>query len=199
MRVDLDTGATFRLRADDVAALDLHPGAEVDEALLRAVRERSLHLAASEAAWRLLAVRPRSERELRERLLRRGLSDPAVSAVIGELRARGLVDDRRFADAWVRDRLALRPAGRLRLRYELTTRGVGRDVVEAVLAQALPAGDELTLARQVASARLRRYRGLPAEVASRRLAGVLLRRGFAPSVVARVLRDLFGRSLEQPS
>ncbi|MDQ7819564.1 MAG: regulatory protein RecX [Armatimonadota bacterium] len=196
MRVDLDTGATFRLRADDVAALDLHPGVEIDDALLRAVRERSLHLAASEAARRLLAVRPRSERELRERLLRRGLPDPTVSAVIGELRARGLVDDRRFADAWVRDRLALRPSGRVRLRYELATRGVARDVVEAVLAQALPAGDELTLARHVASARLRRYRGLPAEVASRRLAGVLLRRGFATSIVARVLRDLFGRALE---
>ncbi len=195
-RVDLDTGASFRLRPDDVVALGLRPGAEVDEAVLQAVQERSARLEAAEAAGRLLAARPRSEKELLDRLRRRGLPDSAIAAAVEDLRARGLVDDRRFADSWVRDRMALRPSGRRRLRYELTSRGVDREVVEAALAAALPAGEELALARAVAAGRLRRYRNLPADVAARRLAGVLLRRGFAAGVVARVLQDLFGRPAE---
>jgi regulatory protein len=190
--VSLDTGASFRLRPDDVAALGLSPGAEVDAAVLQAVQERSLRLAAGEAARRLLSVRPRSEKELRDRLRRRGIPEPVVAAVIADLRAQGWVDDRRFADAWVRDRIALRPSGRLRLRHELTRRGVSREVVEATLADALPPSEELALAREVASARAGRYRDLPAPTAARRLAGVLLRRGFAAPVVARVLQDLFG-------
>lgn len=196
--MDLDTGVSFRLRPDDVAALGLDVGAEVDEALLQALQERSLRLEAAEAARRLLAARPRSEEELRRRLLRRGLPHSAVAAVLADLRAGGLVDDRRFADSWIRDRIALRPSGRLRLRHELASRGVAREIVEAALAAALPAGEELALARAVAVARVRRYRNLPAAVAARRLAGVLLRRGFGASVVARVVQDLFGQSLQSP-
>lgn len=46
---------------------------------------------------RLLKLRPRSERELGERLGRKGFPPAVVNAVLKELREKGLVDDARFA------------------------------------------------------------------------------------------------------
>ncbi len=191
-RVVLDTGGTFRLRPEDVNALGLATGADIDETALAQVRARGERALAEETVYRLLAIRPRSRRELADRLRRRGLPAEVVAAVITDLEHAGLVDDHRFADAWVRSRTALQPSGRVRLRYELARKGVAREVIDRTLRERLSEQDEDALAQDVARSRLRRYRGLSREVAARRLAGLLERRGFSTSVIARVLRDTVG-------
>jgi len=191
-RVVLDSGGTFRLRPVDISALGLDPGVEIDETALAQVRVRAERALADETVYRLLAIRPRSGRELTDRLRRRGIAPDVVTATMADLERSGLVDDRRFADAWVRSRLALQPSGRVRLRYELTRKGVAREVIDRTLRETLSEYDEGTLAREIARARLRRYRGLSHEVVARRLAGVLQRRGFSTPVIARVLRDMLG-------
>lgn len=191
-RVVLDTGGTFRLRPDDISALGLQAGVDIDEAALTQVRARAERALADETVYRLLAIRPRSRRELADRLRQRGVPADVVAATIADLERGGLVDDHRFADAWVRSRTALQPSGRARLRYELARKGVAREVIDRTLRETLSEQDEDALARDVARSRLRRYRGLSREVAARRLAGILERRGFSTPVIARVLRDTLG-------
>jgi regulatory protein len=113
-----------------------------------------------------------------------------VQAVLGELEAKGLVDDARYAAFFVQARLAHRPTGAARLRRELQARGVPRELAEEA---AGPAGGgnqrELALAaarpRMAAAERLGRERGM------RRLAAFLARRGFSAAVVREVCFSLF--------
>jgi SOS response regulatory protein OraA/RecX len=90
--------------------------------------------------------------------------------------------------------VALRPSGAARLRSELRQKGVAADVIERVLHTAVPLGAERAQAVALAQARATRYRGLPREVAMRRVAGVLQRRGFSSGPIADALRIVFGRS-----
>ncbi len=191
-RVVLESGAAFRLSPTDISALGLEAGADIDAAVLQQVRARAERALAVEIAHRLLAVRLRSRHELTARLRRRGISADVLAAVIADLERHGLVDDRRFADAWVRTRVALQPSGRMRLRYELAHKGVAREVIDRTLGETLSEQDEGALAHDVARARLRRYRGLPPDIIYRRLAGVLQRRGFSTGVIARTLREVLG-------
>ena len=153
------------------------------------MRRRAERALAVEIANRLLAVRLRSRRELEDRLHRRGISADILASVIADLERHGFIDDRRFAEAWVRTRRALLPSGRIRLQYELARKGVARDAVTQVLGGG---GDEAELALAVAQGRMRRYRGLQPEVVYRRLGGLLQRRGFSSGVVSRVLRQVLG-------
>lgn len=189
--VTLEGGTTLRLPADDLAALGLEPGADLDPDRLAALRHRAERARALESAVRLLAVRPRSRAELAERLRRRGVSAAVTDEVMACLRAEGLLDDVRFARLWIQDRLTLRPSGALRLRSELLRKGVAPEVVEQALREALPETDERRLAVEVARARFHRYRSQPAEVALRRLAGVLQRRGFRTAIVTAALNEVF--------
>ena len=143
-----------------------------------------------EIAYRLLAVRMRSRRELAERLQRRGIPDGIVNDLLAQLSQRGLIDDTKFAQAWVRGRQAPRPSGAVRLRYELTRKGVSREIIDRAIAAVMEEqGDsEFEVARAVARDRGDRYRGLPRQVADRRLSAYLQRRGFSADVIARVLR-----------
>lgn len=194
-RVVLDGGPTLRLRPEDVEALGLEAGADLSEDTLRQLRSRAEAALATEMALRLLAVRLRSRRELEERLRRRRIAPEVVGGVIDRLTSEGLIDDARFARAWINSRLALRPSGGLRLRGELLRKGVAPEVIEQALREAFSETDEHQLALHVARSRARRYRAQPAEVAYRRLAGVLHRRGFSPGAIAAALRAVLGRAV----
>jgi regulatory protein len=139
-------------------------------------------------ALRLLEKRLRSRAELETALRRRGVPAEDVIAVLGGLRRIGWIDDARFARAWIRDRLALRPSGHRRLRAELLARGVSSENAEDALAALLPGDKEQSLALEEARGRLRRLVALPPVVARRRLVAWLRRRGFELSTIARILR-----------
>lgn len=194
-RVVFDRGGAIRLPPDDITALGLQPGVVLDDATGRELRRRAERALAVEIANRLLAVRLRSRRELEDRLHHRGISADILASVIADLERHGFIDDRRFAEAWVRTRRALLPSGRVRLQYELTRKGVARDAITQVLGGGA-GGDEEELALAVARGRMRRYRGLQPEVIYRRLGGILQRRGFSRGVVTRVLHQVLGANAE---
>ncbi len=184
VRVRLDDGRTLAVPEDAWRQLNLPaPGPVGPEALRTLERATELHRLRRRALV-LLAVRPRSARELLQRLARLGDAGLA-SQVVSELERRGLVDDRRFALEWVRSRQASRGLGAARLRYELRRKGVARELAEEALREA--GAEEEALAVEVARRRLARYARQPSEVAERRLAGYLARRGFGPAAVSRAL------------
>lgn len=192
-RVVLDSGTAFRVRSEDIAALGLEAEAAIDEITLARLRSRAEVAQAAAIAYRLLSIRLRSRKELIDRLRRSRIAPEAIQAVVGELEQAGLVDDQRFAEAWVRGRLALRPSGQIRLRRELVQKGIARELIDRTLGETLGEHEEGALALEVARTRLPRYRGVSRDVAYRRMAGVLQRRGFSAEIVMHVLREILGR------
>jgi len=123
--------------------------------------------------------------------VRRGAPREVAVDVVADLAGRGYVDDAAFARHWVETRAA-RGVGPARLRAELRARGVGPALVDAALA-ALAPDEALERARAAARRRLPALRrGRPERVAAR-LCDHLRRRGYAASVVVRVVRELLGR------
>ncbi|MDP9342954.1 MAG: RecX family transcriptional regulator [Actinomycetota bacterium] len=137
---------------------------------------------ARDGALRLLTFRARSRRELRDRLLRAGFDAAEVDDALDGLEAVGLIDDRRLAEAVVEHAVTVRMAGRRSVVGALRARRIDSDVAEDVLGGADPAGDEHQRAHDLAARRAARLRGLEPEVAFRRLASFLARRGYSPGL-----------------
>jgi regulatory protein len=195
-RVTLEGGATLRVRAAEVASLGLAAGMEIGDDTCAQLRVSAQASGALASALRLLAVRLRSHSEIEGRLSRRGYPPQVVATVVAQLDREGFLDDTRFSKAWVSGRQALRPSGAARLRSELRQKGVAADVIEGVLREAVPEGAERAQAAALARARVARYRGESREVAMRRVAGVLQRRGFSSGAIAAALREVFGRAAQ---
>jgi regulatory protein len=188
----LDDGRRIRVDAEQMARYGLAPGEAITDDLLARLEARDLYLRAREMAVRLLAVRARTIAEIRSRLRRKGVAGDQVRLVIADLTAAGYLDDLAFARAWVTGRMASRLFGLSRLRWELREKGLPPSVIEQAIREALgeesPLAAEERCARAVVARRHSPYRRLPPEVRTRRLAGLLARRGFAASTIARVLR-----------
>ena len=140
-------------------------------------------------ALRLLEAQPRTEAQLREALLKRGLPEDVVEGLIARYVEVGLLDDRAFARMWVESRMRTRGLGRTALRHELHRRGVPDDVVAEALADIDP---EEALDAAVLQVRPRVVRcGVPLSAADeRRLLAFLARRGHSPEAARRAVRTV---------
>lgn len=150
---------------------------------------------ATRAALSLLAARSRSRSELVDRLRRKRFGAVAVDHVVAGLERQGLLDDAAFADAWVRDRLRLRPRGARALAAELARKGVAADVAARAIARVMAEEGTRDDALCMAAARrwLQSRGGLSGDRderrrQQRRLAAFLGRRGYAPADIQAALR-----------
>jgi regulatory protein len=191
----LDERFAFGLGAEQALAEGLRIGDELSEVRVAALRALDEGGRATTAALRLLALRPRSIREVSDRLRQRGYSQQAIEAAVAKLEGWRYVDDADFARFWVENREQHKPRGRRLLEQELRRKGVDRETVrDAIDAAEL---DELGSAMEQGRAKLRTYSGLEPRVVRRRLGGYLARRGYDVETVRRVLARLMDEDVEQ--
>jgi regulatory protein len=142
-------------------------------------------------AAKLLAAKPRSVSELRERLLEgRYGSKSVVDEVIARLSEYGYLDDQQFAVSFASHKVKQKPTGRRRLERDLMMKKVDRAVAEDALDKVFAETPEDELIDLAIEKRIR-LRGRPQNRdEAKSLFDHLLRRGFAFDLVSDRVRAI---------
>ncbi len=152
------------LRAPSALFLErrLHTGQQIDPDAYRLyLRERG-YPHALEAAMKFLALRERSEQEVRVRLRRSCYDEQTIRRVLDTLGLHDLVSDSRFAEAWVHARS--RKYGKNRIAQELRIKGIDRQEAENAL-DSLSEEDEYRRAMEQAKKMCRKFQNDPKKIA----------------------------------
>jgi len=139
--------------------------------------------------YRLLKIRFRSEREVRDKLRQKGFSEPTADEAVGYFKGIDLVNDRLFAQKWITWRLA-KPFGLKRVRLELKEKGVAPELIEEQFAQVKPDYAEEEVVARLAKRQAAKHSGVPREKMKQRVYGYLMRRGFNPAAVFKAIKDI---------
>jgi regulatory protein len=139
-------------------------------------------------ALRKLAAAPQTRAQLDEAMAKRGVPDDVRVHVLDRFTDVGLIDDTMFARMWVESRHAGRGLARRALGHELRRRGVDGTIADEAVAEIDPESEEGT-ARELVAKRLASTRGLDADKRTRRLAGMLARKGYPAGLAYRVVRE----------
>lgn len=136
---------------------------------------------------RSTASAPQAQRRLRDKLAERGWSATVIDRALEQARRERLVDDAAMAAALVEER---RRKGHAvaRIRKDLLARGFEPATLDDALADA-EREDPEAAAFAVARARAQRCTGLEAEVAFRRVAAHVARRGYPDGLARKVARQ----------
>ncbi|MFG2919195.1 recombination regulator RecX [Kitasatospora sp. NPDC048298] len=153
---------------------------------------------ARDICLRLLTGAAKTRKQLADALRKREIPEEVADEVLTRLEEVGLIDDAAFAAAWVESRHAVRGLSRRALAQELRTKGVAADLVEQAVAQ-LDHDDETDAARALVERKLRSTRGLDPQVRTRRLVGMLARRGYSEGLAFRVVRGALEEEQSEPS
>ena len=157
-------------------------------------RERTMN-----RAVKLLAAKPRSVGELRERLLEKSWTNAEiVNSVIGKLSDYRYLDDEQFAADLAVSKLRQQPQGKRRLKQTLSQKNLDKETVEKALETAFEKLPEDELIDQAIEKRLR-LKGKPETRDDiKKFCDHLLRRGFGYDLVMTRLREIVKNGLEPP-
>lgn len=145
---------------------------------------------AIDASWRILEYRQRSVRELKDKLVQKGFSEPAIKAVIARLLELGYINDEQFA---AQRFLSLQKSGKGPdiIRADLKKKGIDSSTIAKVMEEnKLNSDDEVEQVKYLARRKLKQLKDLPPAIAYRRIGGFLARRGYSVDTIRHVLRLL---------
>jgi regulatory protein len=137
---------------------------------------------------RALTGAPKTRSQLADLLATRGVPDDAAEAVLDRFTEVGLIDDAAYAQAWVSSRQAGRGLARRALSAELRAKGVDPEVA-AQAVEAVGEDDERAAARRLVDRKVGAMRRLDRTTATRRLMGMLARKGYNGGLAAAVVRE----------
>lgn len=148
-------------------------------------------------ALRLLALRPRSREELRQKLLEK---NPTQGHVVGQVLARledlGYLNDAQLATDYVLQRVELKPVGRRRVKHELQKRKLSEELIDQTLDDVYTRDTEDAVLDRAIHNWVRR-RGQPRTRAElKKLFDYLLRLGFEPAHAREKIEALSPATLE---
>ena len=145
---------------------------------------------AKNTAYRYLTIRPRSRKELADKLQDKEFPGPIIAAVLEHVTRLGYLDDGKFAAQWAASRVRSRGFGRRRIEQELRIKGISREIIKGTLNSLFEEAPEAETARRETEKKLRTLTRFEPEVRRRRLAGFLERKGFSSEIIRTILRTL---------
>lgn len=149
-------------------------------------RERTMN-----RAVRLLAAKPRSVRELRERLLEKlWTNEEIVEAVIEKLKEYKYLDDEQFARDAALSKLRQKPQGKRRLQMSMSQKKLDKETVETAITEAFEKIPESDLIDRAIEKRLR-LKGKPETREDlKKFYDHLLRQGFGFDLIREKLANI---------
>ena len=157
---------------------------------VRAVDAEKARARTLQRAVKLLAAKPRSVEELRERLREKAWADEAaVEYALAKLKEFGYLDDERFAFGFASYRVKQKPVGRQRLARDLQTKKISKETADAALELVYQETPEEELIARAIEKRIR-LRGRPTtRQETKSLYDHLLRLGFSYDLIIRKVRE----------
>ncbi|MEE3125838.1 MAG: regulatory protein RecX [Actinomycetota bacterium] len=140
-----------------------------------------------------LTGRARSRKELSDKLRSKDVPDDLATRLLDRFEEVGLVDDEAFARSWVAGRQSAKGLARRALAQELRRKGVDDEVAREALDELEPEQEEQA-ARTLVRKKLRSLSRVDDVTATRRLVGMLARKGYGSGMAFAVVRDELSRA-----
>jgi regulatory protein len=187
VNIFLDGKFALDLLAEVALKEGLKVGQELSESHLETLAGLDRRQRCLNAAIRYLGYRPRSEAEIRQRLLKHGFDSDTTEKTLHRLKERGLVDDAAFARFWKDNRESFSPRSRRLTGLELRRKGLPADVIETVVGEI----DESDSAYRAAQVKARRLSLSDYQLFRHRLVAYLGRRGFNYDIIRETVNHIW--------
>lgn len=187
--IHLDNKFAAGVSEEVIVILGLKEGEEIDCQKIKEFEKQEEEAKAYNAALRFLSFRPRSEKEVKDKLSQK-FSQNLVEKTISRLKKDKFLDEEEFTKAWIRNRMILKPKGKRFILQELIQKGVPKDLIKKILEKEYNQDKELLLAHEVAKSKLKYLKDLSQREKYQKMVGFLARRGFDWGVIKKVLEGL---------
>ncbi|MBT4584868.1 MAG: regulatory protein RecX [Phycisphaerae bacterium] len=176
------------LSVSDVKRLEIELDQHWTEDLDRAIEELQSLEKTRSIALQLLSQRAWSQKELTDRLVKRGADSSTASTITSQLEEDGWLDDLAYAGACIREWVRIEPASKRWLEHKLASKGITETTAEQAINETYSDRSEQDAATELATIRLAKVAKLDEPTQRRRVMAALQRRGFSADVASEAIR-----------
>lgn len=140
--------------------------------------------------YRYLTIRNRSEKEVRDYLIKKQAEPQVIETLIALLYEQKFLNDETFARMWIKSRASFKPRGKRMLFMELKQKGIAKELIEKVLDEEneeIP--DELTQAKSLIKKRVDKLKDAPRQEVYNKVGAFLARRGFSWDIIKKAIDE----------
>lgn len=166
----------------------LEVGMEVDDAFIENILRAEEKNKALNYTLNLLSYRQRSEKEIYNSLKRKGFEESYIENAMDYCRENGYLNDKTFAESFIKDKINLNKLGPQRIKYELMLKGISKDIIEESLI--VDSDDQYDAAMELALKKLNSYKNDDKNSIYRKLTGFLGRKGYSYDIISKVLKEI---------
>lgn len=153
-----------------------------------------------EKMYRLFNIRQRSEREIRDYLKKlsykrkfkgqEALSPFIIDAVVDLMKRKSMIDDEKFALAWMESRRRSKKKGIRAIKSELFQKGIGKEIIETMDNGQWTMDNEQGLAKEALEKKLKAWKNLTDMEFRKKAYDFLARKGFEYKVIKETIENL---------
>lgn len=186
VNINLDGSFGFGLDLENFMKLQLKVNqdltqSEVNEIIKKADFQKSLDKLISYAM-----LRPRSEKEIKDYFRRKETAESIQEELFNRLKRLGLLDDLKFTQWWVRQRLEFKNKSKKDITFELRQKGIATNVIKNVLDDSDI--DEVKIAKELIAKKSYKWQKYDEKIKKQKISQYLVGKGFDWNIVNDVLK-----------
>lgn len=188
----IDDAPSLELSDWTIGRFGLRIGDELDRQSIDKIKSAEAEAQAKNIAINFLSYRLRSSKEISDHLIKKGFENECSEKIVGRLIELKMIDDIKFAEIFVRDRLKRKPCGPALLRRQLTVKGIPVRTIDKIIEEFVPVENQKMAALEALKRKMnltkRTSSRLTEEKRKKRLLDFLLRRGFSYEIALKTIR-----------
>lgn len=174
----------------------LTKGMEVDEEFLNDVIKTEEKNKAINTACNYLGFKPRSEKEVRDKLRDKGFEDEIIEDTIDFLYKYKYLNDYDYGKALINDKKNFKKAGKNLLKQELYKKGIDKDMILELVEETYDYDEEYRMAYEVCLKKYKLIKNEDRNAIYRKLSSLLARKGYAFDIINKVIKEVTSSNIE---
>ena len=141
----------------------------------------------------LVSLYPRTTSEIRRKLIDKGYQKEDIDQSIRELEKKEYLDDRSYAQKWIKQTLKNRPCGKILCKSQMLKRGLPEDIIDQELEENYSDEREFAVAKKVTQEKidiLSTRKNISQDKLKNKLAFFLKNKGFSTSTIFEIIEEL---------
>lgn len=188
----IDDNELLEISSFTLGKFGLRKGDEISAEEIRLIKTAEEEASAKNIAINYLSYRIRSSKEVLDHLISKGIDRNCAENIVSGLQSSMMINDLKFANAFVKDKLKRKPIGVALLRQQLLAKGISRKNIDIVFNELITTKNQETAAALAIKRKLSSIKYLKREPEKRKkyLMDFLFRRGFSHEIVIRIIRNI---------
>lgn len=145
---------------------------------------------------KLLAIHPRTIKEIKDRLKKKGFNEKVINKAVDYFLNLGYLDDEKYINFWLENQIKYRPSSRAYFFQKLKDLGLNEDLINKVLNDKLNVEKEFEVALKISEKKICQLKNFPLKKQIEKLGRFLSRKGFEEEIIWRIIEKKLGKQKE---